>query len=212
MLRRHLSYANVVATIALVFAMSGGALAAQHYLINSTRQINPKVLKHLRGGAGARGAQGPTGTAGAPGKEGPAGKEGPVGKEGPAGKEAPTVLPAGTTERGTYDAFGGSNGYLGDSVTFPIPLSSPVSGPDEHFVAKGEAASAECPGTPESPAAAPGNLCVYERENQEATFIEIFAPGAPTTVGADTYGFGIYFAATGPDSAGDYGTWAVTAP
>jgi hypothetical protein len=27
-MRRHLSYANVAATIALVFAMSGGALAA----------------------------------------------------------------------------------------------------------------------------------------------------------------------------------------
>jgi len=29
-IRRHLSYANVVATMALVFAMSGGALAATH--------------------------------------------------------------------------------------------------------------------------------------------------------------------------------------
>jgi hypothetical protein len=28
--RRHLNYANVVATLALVFAMSGGALAASH--------------------------------------------------------------------------------------------------------------------------------------------------------------------------------------
>lgn len=44
-MRRHLSYANVVATLALVFAMSGGALAAKHYLVNSTKQFNPKVLK-----------------------------------------------------------------------------------------------------------------------------------------------------------------------
>jgi hypothetical protein len=43
-IRRRLSYANVVATLALVFAMSGGALAASHYLVNSTKQINPKVL------------------------------------------------------------------------------------------------------------------------------------------------------------------------
>jgi hypothetical protein len=35
-IRRHLSYANVVATMALVFAMSGSALAAKHYLITST--------------------------------------------------------------------------------------------------------------------------------------------------------------------------------
>ncbi len=63
-MRRHLSYANVVATMALVFAMSGGALAANHYLINSTKQINPKVLKKLAGKAGKTGATGATGAAG----------------------------------------------------------------------------------------------------------------------------------------------------
>jgi cytoskeletal protein RodZ len=46
-MRRRLNYANVTATLALFFAMSGGALAAKHYLINSTKQINPKVLKAL---------------------------------------------------------------------------------------------------------------------------------------------------------------------
>jgi len=86
--RRHLSYANVIATVALVFAMSGGALAASRYLINSTKQINPKVLKKLRGLAGAPGAggkEGPPGKEGAPGKEGSVGKEGSRGTEGPAG-------------------------------------------------------------------------------------------------------------------------------
>ncbi len=45
--RRHLSYANVTATLALVFAMTGGAFAANHYLLTSTKQISPKVLKQL---------------------------------------------------------------------------------------------------------------------------------------------------------------------
>lgn len=44
-MRRHLSYANVTATLALIFAMSGGALAAKHYLVTKTNQISPKVLK-----------------------------------------------------------------------------------------------------------------------------------------------------------------------
>jgi hypothetical protein len=57
-LRRHLNYANVVATFALLFAMSGGALAANHYLVNSTKQINPKVLKKLKGNAGKVGRVG----------------------------------------------------------------------------------------------------------------------------------------------------------
>ena len=86
--RRHLSYANVAATLALVFSMSGGALAASHYLINSTRQINPRVLKKLRGEDGPRG---------------------PVGPQGPAGPAAPggvTGAPGEPGAPGTARAFG----------------------------------------------------------------------------------------------------------
>jgi hypothetical protein len=84
-MHRRLTYANVAATLALVFAMSGGALAASHYLINSTKQINPKVLKKLRG---ARGAAGAAGQRGATGAVGPTGKEGTPGKEGSPGLPA----------------------------------------------------------------------------------------------------------------------------
>jgi hypothetical protein len=84
-MHRRLTYANVAATLALVFAMSGGALAASHYLINSTKQINPKVLKKLRG---ARGAAGAAGQRGATGALGATGKEGTPGKEGPPGASA----------------------------------------------------------------------------------------------------------------------------
>jgi hypothetical protein len=73
---RRLNYANVTATLAVFFAMSGGALAAKHYLINSTKQINPKVLKSLKGKEGPQGKEG---------KHGPEGKEGKQGKEGPQG-------------------------------------------------------------------------------------------------------------------------------
>ena len=81
-IRRHLSYANIVATLALLFAMSGGALAAKHYLVNSTKQINPKVLRKLKG---ARGAQGAHGLAGANGTQGPVGPGGPIGPKGQTG-------------------------------------------------------------------------------------------------------------------------------
>ncbi len=87
-LRRHMSYANVVATFALVFAMSGGALAATHYLITSTKQIKPSVLASLKGKAGAAGTQGaagpqgPAGPAGAKGENGAAGTNGTVGANG----------------------------------------------------------------------------------------------------------------------------------
>jgi hypothetical protein len=81
-MRRHLSYANVAATLALVLAMSGGALAAGHYLINSTRQVNPKVLKKLRGPRGAKGEPGATGPQGPSGNQGTAGTNGANGKDG----------------------------------------------------------------------------------------------------------------------------------
>ena len=62
--------------------MTGGALAAKHYLVNSTKQINPKVLKKLNGRTGHAGATGPTGAAGTAGAIGPAGPAGTPGKEG----------------------------------------------------------------------------------------------------------------------------------
>ena len=76
-MRRRITYANVVATLALVFSMTGGALAAQHYLIESTKQISPKVLKKLRGRTGKTGATGKAGAAGPAGATGPA--TGPAG-------------------------------------------------------------------------------------------------------------------------------------
>jgi hypothetical protein len=79
-IRKRLTYANIVATLALVFSMTGGAMATKHYLINSTQQINPKVIRALKGKPGRTG---PRGSAGPEGKEGPAGEEG---KEGAAGE------------------------------------------------------------------------------------------------------------------------------
>jgi len=78
-MRKPLSYANVVATLALVLAMTGGALAANNYLVTSTKQIKPSVLKKLKGKTGKTGATGAPGAPGATGKEGPQGKEGAAG-------------------------------------------------------------------------------------------------------------------------------------
>jgi hypothetical protein len=99
-MRRHLTYANVAATLALVFAMSGGALAAKHYLVESTTQINPKVLKKLRGHNGKKGASGKTGLTGA------AGAPGAPGATGPAGAPATKLLAAINEEGGITRAQG----------------------------------------------------------------------------------------------------------
>ncbi len=99
--RIQVSPATAIATLALVFAMSGGAYAASKYLITSTKQISPKVLKSLKGNAGKAGPAGSNGTNGAPGATGPAGPAGPAGGPGTQGIQG---------EKGT-------DGTNGESVT-----------------------------------------------------------------------------------------------
>jgi hypothetical protein len=96
-LRKRLTYANVAMTLALVFAMSGGAFAAGKFLITSTKQIKPSVLKQLQGKAGVPGpvgTPGPQGPAGANGKDGAPGTNGTNGKDGSPGTSGTSVTSA----------------------------------------------------------------------------------------------------------------------
>ena len=119
------------ATLALFFAISGGTLAAKkHYLVNSTKQINPEVLRALkgnRGPAGVTGKEGPQGKEGKTGPPGPAGGAGVTGATGPTGPSGSGATGAtGPTgekgEKGTTGATGptgaaGSNGANGSNGT-----------------------------------------------------------------------------------------------
>jgi len=97
-LRGRVSYANVVATLALVFAMTGGAIAAQGVIVKNSRQVapgsinsrdlangravgladfKPRALTALKNRLGP-GPAGPRGATGATGTQGPAGPAGPT--------------------------------------------------------------------------------------------------------------------------------------
>jgi hypothetical protein len=123
--RRHITYANVAATLALVFSMSGGALAAKHYLIDSTKQISPNVLRKLRGTRGARGSAGPRGTEGQPGKVGATGLEGQPGKEGAPGathvvtRYGPKIALPNGIGNVSYAACLGGEAVTGGGFDFP---------------------------------------------------------------------------------------------
>jgi hypothetical protein len=96
-LARRLTYANVVATLALFVALGGGAYAATQLKKNSvgTKQLKNGAVTEaklaapaqvaLRGPQGSRGEAGPKGEAGAAGERGAPGVEGPPGHEGPSG-------------------------------------------------------------------------------------------------------------------------------
>jgi Collagen triple helix repeat (20 copies) len=192
MLRRRVrvSPASVVAVLALVFAMSGGAYAAKKYLITSTKQIKPSVLKQLKGlngkdgAAGVAGPSGPQGAAGSQGPQGVQGTAGPKGEPGPRGEKGETgekgttgftqTLPAGDTETGAWTTVigatvSGINAGVGlRAASFAIPLSQAVATgsvtvhPEGYDGTDGVGPEhEECPGKAEEPKAAPGKLCFY---------------------------------------------------
>ena len=99
----------VVACLALFVASTGTSIAASHYLITSTKQIKPSVIKALKGAkgpagqsvTGLTGPQGPKGDTGATGAAGAAGATGAQGVAGTArayayvkGTATPTLVAA----------------------------------------------------------------------------------------------------------------------
>ena len=198
-IRRHLSYANVVATLALVFAMSGGALATSHYLINSTKEINPKVLKKLKGHTGKAGARGLQGVAGVQGIQGIQGIQGPAGP-------FPGVLPRGITLRGNYNLrqTAAGPGFLGqlDLIRIPVCLGAgnALCGPRGHrdgCMRRGELFG--------QPQATPGNICFFsETANNQ------ISPGAFDE--ATPFGAKVELESAGAGDSYDFGTWAATSP
>jgi len=131
-LRRHLSYANIAATLAVVFAMSGGAYALSGGAHQPaaregalTAHLAKKVKKRSKSTTGARGPAGPAGPQGAAGAQGAAGPQGEkgaggekgaagtAGKEGAAGAQGPAGSPGVAGPKGesvTSEAFTGKKG------------------------------------------------------------------------------------------------------
>lgn len=133
--RRHLSYANVASTLALVFAMGGGAYAAlapvHGGVIHTCLRRSNGALRVVRAGArcgrreralafNQRGPVGPRGATGAPGPTGKTGKTGSTGRTGAAGRSVTSTTlgvgnatcPSGgssfTTVSGTTSACNGA--------------------------------------------------------------------------------------------------------
>ena len=216
--RRRLSYANVASTLALVIALGGGtAWAAHHYLITSTKQIKPSVLRALHG---AKGRHGINGTNGANGRNGATGPTGAAGIGVLAGS-----IPSGTTVTG---AWGGryiapqlahNNSYL---ISYSLPVKAPAPLSDANVNAAPNAAAGDpdpaCKGTVDAPSAPAGKVCLYigPSVNAVVTGFALIDPGALTTQPGDDYGFTVRILDNGTvgntSTTSAEGTWAYTAP
>lgn len=131
-LRRHLTYANVVASLALFLALGGAAFAATQLPRNSvgTGQLKPeavtagkiakKTRAQLKGEPGPAGPQGKTGKTGAKGATGPKGATGATGARGATGA-------AGTDGTGpAFEVFRQTPKAIGTSSTVVLTESIPA--------------------------------------------------------------------------------------
>jgi Collagen triple helix repeat (20 copies) len=215
LLRNRFGVAGIVSMIALVLAMGGGAWAAKKYLITSTGQIKPSVLKALKGQTGSAGPQGPQGLVGPTGLVGPQGPPGTAGAKGDTGAKGATglegspwtaggVLPGGKTETGMW-SFGATlkgSPVQVDSLSFTIPLSI---APELRFIKEEGEEEENCPGSAEEPKAAPGFVCAYvlALQNVIGPFEELLQ--------ANKNGALLAFLVNTEANAVGWGTFAVTA-
>jgi hypothetical protein len=215
--RQQLTYANVVATLALLLALSGGAYAASRYLITSTRQISPKVLRKLRGRTGKTGPEGRPGLTGVQGLEGPEGKHGkvgPQGNEGPPGPGATAPLRTGESESGLYGMSVGKEhpARVFEPVSLPVVLAAAIPEGNVEYRPAGST-SANCPGLGK---AAAGWLCIYSNDPAGAGILP-----APTVLnleagepagGSGPHGFELEWFEAPAEEAHDIGQYTITAP
>jgi hypothetical protein len=231
-LRAKLTYANVVATVALFLALAGGtAYAASHLGRNSVgtaqlkkgavtgAKVRPGSLRAADFAAGQipAGPAGPQGTAGARGPEGRQGPKGDAGEPGPPGVGTGT-LAQGRTETGNF-AVSGSAVASGEraeaAITFPVPLASD---PTVMTLEPGESSPEKgCPGTATEPKAAPEHLCIYEAAhvNVGPVFANeddcLYVDGSPCGIADKTGGIDFIQAMNQGNFYVD-GAWAVAAP
>jgi hypothetical protein len=131
-LRRHLTYANVAASLALFLALGGAAYAATQLPRNSVGtgqlkagavtagKIAKKTRKQLQGGRGPTGPQGPQGKTGAKGTTGAKGAAGAAGTKGAAGTDGTGPVTEVTTTPSPPVAFTAAV----QLISMPLPGSA----------------------------------------------------------------------------------------
>ncbi len=205
--RPKLSYANVIATIALFVALGGAAVAAglpKNSVGANQLKRNAVTTAKLKRAAVTAGKLAPKAVV--------AGKLGANAVlPGNLGNGIITLLgtlKSGQTLRGVF-AIGGEDKITPDSVSFQFPLLNPPAAPKENVLDIG-GTNANCAGISgtATPQANPGQLCVYiASKSTDFEGLE-FIEGATNRLG---FGLSAGFKTADPANL-VYGQWAVTAP
>lgn len=126
-------------------------------------------------------------------------------------------LPKGATETGSWalnadeksgEEFNGSETRVRVPISFSVPLTAPIEeASDVHYVGPGGDGTI-CTGTVTKPTAPEGQLCVYESEVSNATFLRIMNLEQESSTVSTAGGY-LWFKEV-HDYASGYGSWAVT--
>ena len=218
--RKRLTYANVMSSIA-VFLVLGGATAFAASELGkesvgtsqlkkeavSLAKIKASAKKSLQGATGPEGAKGATGATGPTGPKGDTGAKGDRGEKGEKGDTGepgpfPASLPTGKTVTGAFSTgitATAANQVLETAVSYPYL----APGLTAVYVKTGTT-STTCTGTVNNPTAPPGFTCVYEKTGsnvQVSRGINYPSEGA---------GFGLYAFSAAAGLAEIAGSWAAT--
>jgi hypothetical protein len=210
-----LTYANVMATIAVFIALGGSSWAVLRITGKNVPRnaltgadIRDLTSRDIRNHSLLRRDFRPGQLRAS--SAGPKGDKGDKGDQGGPGPLLET-LTSGKTQFGKYYALASpapSGQYAVDVISYQFPLPAK---PTEHYLPPGAASTNDCPGAFDNPKAAPGQLCVYSEKRG----------GVQTTYSGDgmgfdaldRYGFAVNVVSSGTaNNFYDYGSWAVTAP
>jgi hypothetical protein len=203
-----LSYANVVATLALFLALCGGSYAALKLPKNSvgSKQLKKNSVTSVKVKSGS--------LLTSDFKKSQRTKlVGPRGAQGPAGPVTGD-LPSKATLRGVYhlDFVAGAVDQIeGGSISFPLRLAAK---PTVRVIGVGGAPTAQCAGSVTNPQAAPGYMCVYKYIESNTTnfaICDLDCSGFPVPT-AERTGVLLYLHSTAATRTESTGAWAVTAP
>jgi hypothetical protein len=215
LVRKRLTYANVMSSIAVFFVVAGGTAFAASQLGKesvgtsqlkkeavSLAKIKTSAKNSLKGAAGPAGPKGAEGPRGAEGPKGATGERGPKGETGEPGP-FPTTLPSGKTIYGAFE-MGITATAASQVLETAVSYTYLIPGQTAVYVPSGTT-SPTCTGTAANPSAPPGFTCVYEKVGSNV------GAGRGVNYPSESAGFGLYAFSTGVGLTQAYGTWAATA-